>query len=76
MTPVVKLLSVVELSRRTGLPAATIRHHLAMGDWPGVQVGRRKCWRVPVDVATALLHGVDPGKLKREAEAELGLPNV
>lgn len=59
-----RLLGVSEIVARTGLDEATIRGHLNRGEWPGVQVGKRKVWRVPVAVVEALLAGRDPAELK------------
>jgi hypothetical protein len=62
-----QLVSVDDICRATGLAPETVRHHLDAGEWPGVRIGRRRCWRCPAEVIDALLAGRDPGELRQEA---------
>jgi hypothetical protein len=55
---------VTDMTRITGISEETVRYHLERGDWPGVKVVTRSVWRIPRIVASAILAGIDPRKLK------------
>jgi hypothetical protein len=60
------LVSVPDVAAATGIDQQTIRDHLERGEWPGVRIGRRRCWRVPRAVIDELLAGRDPAALRHE----------
>lgn len=62
--PTRKLLAVSDIARATGLAEETIRGHLDRREWPAVQVGTRRCWRIPAAVLDCLLAGRDPSTLR------------
>ena len=63
------LVSVLDVAAATGLDVDTVRGHLERREWPGVRVGRRKCWRLPRGVIGELLAGRDPAALVQRGEA-------
>jgi len=68
-----RLLSVNEVASSLGIGPTTVRYHLQARHWPGVRFGKRGVWRIPAEVLFALQNGIDPKRLRKDAESMLGL---
>ena len=68
-----RLLSVNEVASSLGIGPTTVRYHLQARHWPGVRFGKRGVWRIPAEVLFALQNGIDPKRLRKDAESLLGL---